>query len=161
MNEVFIEDRQLPTWLSPTKTKLIPKNDITNMAKNYRPIACQNIMYKIYTGCINVHLQDHCENNSAITDQQGAGKKGIWGCAEQLLINKMILNEVKHNRRNLCTVWLDCQKAFDSVPHSWMIKALELAKVPTAIIKAIEQHQWETILHINGTSKDIITETIE
>ena len=102
-------------------------------------------MYKIYTGCINVHLQDHCENNSIITDQQAAGKKGVWGCAEQLLIDKMIPNEVKHNkevkynRRNLYTVWLDYQKAFDSVPQSWMIKALELAKVPTVIIKAIKQ----------------------
>ena len=120
-------------------------------------------MYKIYTGCINVHLQDHCENISIITDQQAAGKKGVWGCARQLLFNKMILNEVKHNRRNLYTLWLDYQKAFDSVLHSWMIKPLELAKVPMVIIKAIEQlsHQWETILHINGSSEDIITETIK
>ena len=101
-------------------------------------------MYKTYTGCINAHLQDHCENNSIITDQQAAGKKGVWGCAEQLII-KMIPNEVKHNkevkhnRRNLCTIWLDYQKAFDSVPHSWMIKALELAEVPTVIIKVIKQ----------------------
>ena len=48
-------------------------------------------------------------------------------------------NEIKHNCRNLYTVWLDYQKAFDSVPYSWMIKALELAKVPAVIIKAIEQ----------------------
>ena len=34
MNEVFIEDQQLPTWLSLTKTKLIPKNDIS-MPKHY------------------------------------------------------------------------------------------------------------------------------
>ena len=51
------------------------------MAKNYRPITCQNIMYKIYTGCMNVHLQDHCENNSIITDQQAAGeKKAFTAC---------------------------------------------------------------------------------
>ena len=39
----------------------------------------------------------------------------------------------------------------DSVPHSWMIKALELAKVLNVVIKAIEQpsHQWETIFQIN------------
>ena len=100
-------------------------------------------MYKIYTGYINVHLQDHCENNAIITDQQAAGKKGVWDCAEQLLINNMILNEVKHNRRNLYTAWLDYQKAFDSAPYSWMIKALK----PVVIIKAIEQlcHQWKTI----------------
>ena len=47
-------------------------------------------------------------------------------------------NEIKHNCRNLYTVWLDYQKAFDSVPYSWMIKALKLAKVPAVIIKAIE-----------------------
>ena len=94
MNEIFIADRQLATWLSLTKTKLIPKNDITNMAKNYRPIAWQNIMYKIYTFI-------HCENNAIITNQQAPGKKGIWGCTKQLLINKIILYEVKHNRRNL------------------------------------------------------------
>ena len=51
------------------------------MAKNYRPITCQNIMHKIYTGCMNVHLQDHCENNSIITDQQAAGeKKAFTAC---------------------------------------------------------------------------------
>ena len=71
------------------------------MAKNYRPIVCQNIVYKIYTGCINVHLQDYCKNNFIISDQQAAGKKGIWGCAKQLLINKMVHNELKHNHRNM------------------------------------------------------------
>ena len=46
--------------------------------------------------------------------------------------------EFKHNCRNLYTVWLDYQKAFDSVPYSWMINALKLAKVPAVIIKAVE-----------------------
>ena len=55
------------------------------------------------------------------------------------------------------------KKPSDSVPHSWMIKALELAKVPTVIIKVIEQlsHQWEATLHINGPSEYIITEIIK
>ena len=109
-----------------------------------------------------VKLQDHCENNSIITHQQAGGKKDVQGCGEQLLINKIIPNEVKHNLRNLHTTWLDYQKVFDSVPHSWMLKPLKLAKVPTVIIKAIEQlsHQWEAIIYINGTSEDIITERI-
>ena len=125
------------------------------MAKNYKPIVCQNIMYKIYNGCIKVKSQDHCESNSIITDQQAAGKKGVRSCAEQPLISKIIL-------RNLHMTWLNYQKVFDSVPHSWMLKSLKLAKVPTVIIKAIEQlsHQWEAIIYINGTSEDIITERI-
>jgi hypothetical protein len=30
--------------------------------------------------------------------------------------------------------WLDCQKVFDTVPHSWMIKSLELNGINYKII---------------------------
>ena len=61
-----------------------------------------------------------------ITEEQAAGKRGSWGCTDQLLVNKMIYKEVTGNRRNLITVWLDYRKAFDSVlPHDWVIKSLQ------------------------------------
>ena len=44
-------------------------------AKNYRPIACQNITYKIYTGITNNFLKDHCSINDIITLEQAEGKK--------------------------------------------------------------------------------------
>ena len=62
----------------------------------------------------------------------------MWGCLEQLLINKTMLEEVTENHRSLITMWLDYQKTFDSVPHKWLIKALELAKVPEKIITGIK-----------------------
>ena len=33
----------LPTWLTEAKTTLIAKNEHTNNAKDYRPIACLNL----------------------------------------------------------------------------------------------------------------------
>ena len=36
--------------MAKAKTILLPKNDQTNWTKNYRPIALQNIMLKLYTG---------------------------------------------------------------------------------------------------------------
>ena len=97
-------------------------------------------MYKLYTGCINLFLQDHCETNKIITTEQAGGEKEVWGCLEQLLINKTILEEVTKYRRNLVVIWLDYQKAFDSIPHSWLIEALRLAKIPEKIINAIDTH---------------------
>ena len=47
----------LPDWLSLAKTTLTPKIENTRIAKNYRPIACLNIMYKIYTSCLNIFLE--------------------------------------------------------------------------------------------------------
>ena len=75
-------------------------------------------------------MQDHCQRSNIITADQTGGKKEVWGCLEQLLINKTILGEVTENCRSLITMSLDYQKPFDSVPHKRFIKALELAKVP-------------------------------
>ena len=51
-------------------------------------------------------------------------------------MNKTILEDVTENHRFLITVWLDYQKAFDSVQRKWLIKALELAKIPEKIMTA-------------------------
>ena len=74
-------------------------------------------MYKSYTGIINVFLEEHCSINDIIILEQAGGKKGSWGCADQLLINKMIIEQVRNNRINLLLMWFNYKKAFDSVPH--------------------------------------------
>ena len=58
----------------------------------------------------------------------------------------MIPDEVQHQRRNLSMMWFDYKKAFDSVPHDWIIQALQLAKIPVKIIDAIKNlmHLWST-----------------
>ena len=66
-------------------------------------------------------------------------------------------------RRNLTTIWLDYRKAFDSIPHSWLIKSLKLAKVPDNIIDAIENltQSWYTILHLNGKNENVASSLIK
>ena len=64
-------------------------------------MACQNLRFKLYTGCIDTFLQNHCEINNIITSEQAGGKRDVWVCVEQLLINKTVLNEVTSSRRNL------------------------------------------------------------
>ena len=105
---------------------------------------------------MNQFLQDHCQRSNIITIEQAGGKKEVRGCLEQPFINKTIPEEVTENRRSLITTWLDCQKAFHSVPRKWLIKALELAKVPEKIITAITtlMKKWSTNAKIQsgGTS---------
>ena len=155
--------KELPSWLTRARTQLLPKNENTHIAKNYRPIACQNLMFKLYTSCINTFVQQHCEMNNIVTTEQAGGKRGVWGCLEQLLINKTVLTEVKQNRRNLVTVWLDYQKAFDSVPHEWLIESLKLAKLPPLIVTAIDTltKSWATNIHISGENVSFTSNLIE
>ena len=111
----------------------------------------------------NSFLSDHLLRNNIITPEQAGGKQGEWGTTEQLLINKSILNGARKHRRNLITVWLDYKKAFDSVPHSWLIQALKLAKVPQKVVNAIETltNRRHTILTINNRDESMTTEIIK
>ena len=75
---------------------------------------------------------------------------------------KVILNEVKQKKSNLITIWLDYQKAFDSIPHDWMIHSLRLAKIPEKLIAVIETltKQWATIVELHGDQSYITSEVI-
>ena len=45
---------------------------------------------------LNQSLVDHCTTNNIITTQKAGGEKQSCGCTDQLLINKIILEEVQH-----------------------------------------------------------------
>ena len=115
-SNTFTGSTTLPEWLTLPENTLLSKNERTHAAKNYRPIACLNIKYERYTNCLNSFLEHHCR-----IIEQARGKKGIWRTLEQLLFNKSILKEAKNLKRNICTVWLDYQKAFDSVTHDLLL----------------------------------------
>ena len=119
-------------------------------------------MYKIYTSCLNSFLYDHCHCHKIITTEQAAGRKGVWGCTEELLINKSITSEVRNKKRNLITIWLDYKKAFYSVPNQWLIKSLHLAKLPEDLIRAIENLtlKWCIVLHLKGEEEVIVSDII-
>ena len=152
-----------PEWLLTTKSILLSKTDQTRNPQNYRPIALQNTMYKIYTVILAEFVTDHCEENKIITEEQAVAKRKSWGCIDQLLINKTVYDDVKKNRKNLCTAWLDYKKAYDNVPHSWIIESLRLAKIPQKIIGAISDlmHKWRTKVYLYGETSSIETNFID
>ena len=74
-----------------------------------------------------------------------------------------MLNDAKKNHQNLITVWLDYRKAFDFVPHSWLIQALKLAKVPQRVVNTIETltNRWYLMHTINNRDESMTTEIIK
>ena len=61
-----------------------------------------------------------------MTPEQRGEKKDYYACKDQLMINNAILENCKKRKKNLSTAWIDYKKAFDSVPHSWIIKCLQM-----------------------------------
>ena len=106
-------------------------------------------------------MQDHCESNKIVTDEQAGGKKSICGCAEKLLINKTILKEVKKiitKFDNYLVRFHHYQIRLHSVSHSWLFTTL---RVPENIVVSIEKMSklWTTIATFRGTNQTIKIDT--
>ena len=63
----------------------------------------------------------------------------------------MILEECKTQKKNLSTAWIDYKKAFDSIPHTWIIKCLEIYGI-SLVIEKLHHRNHEKLEH-NSTSK--------
>ena len=64
---------------------------------------------------------------------------------------------------NLRTVWLDYRNAFDSIPHSWLLHVLKLAKLPNHLLMAIRSltKSWYRKLNLNGKGDSIVSNVIK
>jgi hypothetical protein len=90
--------------------------------------------------------QQYIDDENLIRKEQKGCRSGTKGCKDQLLISRAILQEYKRRKNILSIAWIDYQKAFDMVPHSWIIKSLELIGINNKVIsftKKVMPH-WRT-----------------
>ena len=75
-------------------------------------------------------------------------RKQSRGTKDQLLIDKTIIRNCKRRQTNLGVAWIDFKKAFDMVPHSWIIKCLTMFGVAQNIINFLQMSmgKWTTEL---------------
>jgi len=130
----LIEEDQIPEWLTARVTFLIPKNKNTDNPKNYRPVTCLPTIYKLFTSIISRRMQKYMEDENLMPKEQKGCCRGSQGCKDELLISKAILQECKRRKKNLFMAWIDYQKAFDGLPHSWIIKFLDIIGLNTKVI---------------------------
>ena len=154
-SQIMQDPSLTPEWLVEGTTNLLSKKEETWILKNYRPIACLPTTFKILTSVITDRLYNHLEKESIMTPEQIGGKKDCYGCKDQLMINNVILENCKKKKKNLSTAWIDYKKAFDSVPHSWILACLRMYKINPILTTFIEasMRQWKTnmvLVHESG-----------
>jgi hypothetical protein len=151
INRIIQTPELMPDYLNEGITYLKCKSDNTADPKNYRPITCLNTLFKIITSCISYRVEKFLTANQILTEQQKGCKKFSQGCKEQLIIDTITCKQVQKKNRNLSTAWIDYKKAYDSVPHSWLIEVLYLYKIDTNIINFLKHSmkKWSTKLHLS------------
>lgn len=155
---------EIPAFMCGGVTYLIPKTDkLSKDPGRYRPITCLPTIYKILTAVVADKIYHHLDDNKLLDEEQKGCRKGSRGCKEQLLVDSVVMSSAKRDKRSLYSAYIDYQKAYDSVPHSWLAEILELYKIEGHIIDFLRHAMtmWKTKIIINARSDSIDAGMIE
>ena len=113
----------LPDVWKTAKINALYKKGSKCEAKNYRPISLTCILCKVFEKIIRNHILKHFEP-FVHSSQRGflSGKS----CLSNLLNCFEKVDELLENNDNVDIIYLDFQKAFDSVPHKRLMHKLKM-----------------------------------
>ena len=105
-------------------------------------------MWKLMTGIIAESIYNFLDVNDKLPVEQKGSRKKSRGTKDQLLIDKMIQHDCRKRHTNLGMTWIDYKKAYDMVPHSWILESLELVQMSDNILKFVKRSManWQTEL---------------
>ena len=95
-------------------------------------------MYNTLSLIITDRTCVHLEESGLLPNKQKGRKRASYGSEDQLLVKKVIIEDCNTRKKSQTASWVDYRKTFDSVPHSWIIKTLDLYKVSPEIIMFVE-----------------------
>jgi hypothetical protein len=73
------------------------------------------------------------------------------------------MEQARKNNRNIYTAFIDYKKAYDSVPHSWLIKILKIYKINLDLINFLSHVMtfWRTTLNLSINNTKLKSEPIQ
>ena len=96
-----------------------------NTASNYRPITCLPLLWTLLTGIMANEMYEYLDSRSLLPEQQKGCRRKSRGTHDWLYIDRMVLKEVKQRKKGLAMGWIDYRKAYDMIPHSWILEYLK------------------------------------
>ena len=130
-----LEEGHLPTAWKEANITPIHKKGPKHQVGNYRPISLTSILCKILERLIRDEIMDHME--SLFTKHQHGFRKG-HSCVTQLIeVIEDWTNELdQHNKVD--AIYLDFQKAFDTVPHKRLLRKLQGYGISGSLLRWLE-----------------------
>ena len=135
-----LQTAHVPEWMTKRRITSIQKNPNKGTApNNYRPITRLPMMLKILTAQVREEIYYSLTSRGLFPDEQTGCCKGSRCTAELLYIDQHILNESKTWRKNLAMAWIENKKAYDMVPHNWVINCLKMYKISHEVINFFDK----------------------
>ena len=82
-------------------------------------------------------IRSHLDQEKLLPEEQKGCRKGFRGTNDLLYVDRAVIKNVKSRNKNLVKASVDYKKAYDLVPHSWIIECLDLFGVTENIISLL------------------------
>lgn len=126
----------LPKGVNSTILALVPKKYDAREMRDYRPIACCNVLYKVVSKILANRLKLILPR--IIAENQSAFVKGRLLMENVLLASKLVRDYHKESVSPRCAMKIDISKAFDSVQWSFILNGLLAMGFPERFIHWIK-----------------------
>lgn len=130
---LWLNIQRIPDQLKENKTILIPKgNTDQSQIKNWRPITISSMILRTYNKILGYRM-----NGIFKTSDKQVGFKPVNGCGINTTWLHCLLKHARINKNTFYACLIDVSKAFDSVSHESIIRALKRNRAPEAFINII------------------------
>lgn len=132
-----MECHQLPSQWKLANITPIHKKGSRQEVSNYRPISLTSIICKTMERIVRDKIMAYMEVNNFFSKHQHGFRKGR-SCTTQLIEVIENWTESIDNQNSIDAIYLDFQKAFDTVPHQRLISKLKGYGISGNLIKWLE-----------------------
>lgn len=123
---------EVPVAFREGRTILIPKGPNPQDAREYRPITVSSHLLRLFNKILAARISSECP----VARAQKAFQP-IDGCAENLAILDAVVSRARTRQSEVYLAFLDVAKAFDSVSHDSVARAMWRAGVPPLVHAAV------------------------
>lgn len=125
----------MPTGVNSTILSLVPKVIPAQTMKDFRPIACCNLLYKVISKILANRLKIIFPD--AIEANQCAFLTGRLLLENVLLASELVNGYHRDGNTDKCAIKFDISKAFDTVKWSFIIAVLQAMGLPAQFVNWI------------------------
>ena len=77
-------------------------------------------MWKLLSGVIADQIYGYLDQQKLLPEEQKGCRKSSRETIDLLYNDRTVIREVKFRKKNLVAAWIDYNKAYDMVLHSWI-----------------------------------------
>ena len=147
---------QVPNDWRKANISAIFKKGSKNLASNYRPISLTAVLCKLMESFLRDHVMKHLMDNNLLSKKQHGFISGrstvtqllnyLDKCAQSVATGKVV-----------DAIYLDFEKAFDTVPHHRLLGKLQSYGIHGGVLKWVADYLSgrTQVVSVNGTESDV------